>query len=250
MKGWIKVLTRVSALTLGGTGLVGAAVVSNLTGLTTAIVDPPGHESINLALGNVPPKSFNLNPYKLVFQFEQNQGFQLSPNGESFDGLRLAPGPDGNGPALDIRWTGTQRTIGADTNFQTSASQFLWLGQATQPDPNIHTLTFQPAIYAAGFVLCRMQTGVNARVRFYADAAGSHLLQEYAATGANEDKGERPGIEVFVGYASPVYGLQRVDIVRSSAEGNLALPLYLDDLAVIISPNGRPQRFQPTPPAR
>ena len=215
--------------------------------LRSVVVDPPGQESINQSVGNAPLTSFNLSPHRLVVQFERAQGFAPTAATESFDGLRLPGATAADAPALEMKWTGTQRAIGAGTNFQTSAEQFLWLGQATQPDPNIHTMVFRPALYAVGFVLCRVQAGVNPRVRFYADAEGAHLLQEYALTGAQEDKGESPGLEIFVGFSAPVHGVQRVDIVRASAEGTLNLPLYLDDLVAILSPTGKPQRFQPPP---
>lgn len=227
-------------------GPAGAAWVENPTGLRAAVVDPPGHESVNRSVGNAPVTAFNLSPHRLVIQFEPAQGFAPTPAGENFDGIRLTAGGELK-LALDIGWAGTQRSIGAGTNFQTSAGQFLWLGQATQPDPNVHVLTFRPAVYAAGFVLARLQDRTHVRVRFYATATGGTPLQDDAIAGASRDPGESPGEEVFVGCSSPRYGIQRVEISRASADGVLDLPLYLDDLAVVLSPTGRPQRFQPPP---
>jgi hypothetical protein len=227
----------------------GAAWVENPTGLRAAVVDPPGHESINRSIGNAPVTAFNLSPHRLVFQFEPAQGFTPTPAGGNFDGIRLTAGGGELKLALDIGWAGTQRSIGAGTNFQTSAGQFLWLGQATQPDPNVHILTFRPAVYAVGFVLARLQDRTHVHVRFHATAEGGAPLQDYSIAGASRDPGESPGEEVFVGFSSPQYGIQRVEISRASADGALDLPLYLDDLAVVLSPTGRQQRFQPPPAA-
>lgn len=227
----------------------GAAWVENPAGLRSAVVDPPGCESVNRAVGNAPVTAFNLSPHRLVIQFEPAQGFTPTGPGENFDGVRLTAEGSDVRQALDIGWAGTQRSIGSGTNFQTSAGQFLWLGQATQPDPNVHTLSFRPAVYAAGFVLARVQEGIRVRVRFFATAAGGPPLQEYTVDGANPDPGEGPGEEVFVGFSSPSYGIQRIEIARASADGALDRPLYLDDLALVLSPTGRPQRFQPPPVA-
>ena len=220
--------------------------VENPGGLLSAEIDPKGGESINREVGNFKSKQFNQHPHSLVFQFEEEQGF---PPGDyalaRFDGIRLSKKDSESIIDLDIRWLGTQRVIGINPAFQTSLGQFLWLGGITTVDPNVHSLMFSKKVYAVGFVLCRMQKDANARIKFYSDEDGQKLLEEYFLKGAQKDKtSDTDGKEQFVGLSSPIYGIQRVDIIRSSEEGRLELPLYLDDLAVILSPTGRPHHFR------
>lgn len=219
-------------------------MVENPVGLNKAVIDPPGAESVNRVVGNFPPANFNLSPHRLVIQFEPGQGIPVTPAGSNFDGFRLKAGEPGVPADLEILWTGTQRSIGAGTNFQTSAGQFLWLGQAPEPDPNVHALVFRPRVYAAGFVLSRVQENMVVLVKVYADAEGKHLLDEYSLLGEADDKKEEPGLEFFIGCNAPVTGVGRIEIIRQGSEGYLNLPLYLDDLAILMSPSGRPMRFK------